>query len=59
MGTVPSLIGRRDAHGAAKVGVALGRDEVNKIVWVQTAPRPQGVGTRYIRDLEDPIMWKK
>lgn len=42
MGTVPNLIGRRGAHGAAKVGVALGRDEVNKTVWVQTAPMPPG-----------------
>lgn len=48
--------------GAAKVGGALGRDELNKMGWVQIPPSPQDPRPEcqmYIRGLEGPIMWKK
>jgi len=35
--------------GAAKVGWAVGRDEMNKMGWMQNAPETQGVGNKCIR----------
>ena len=38
--------------GAAKVGWAIGRDEMNKVGWMQNAPETQGVGNKWIRSHE-------
>ena len=35
--------------GAAKVGWAVGRDEMNKMGWMQNAPETQRVGNKCIR----------
>lgn len=44
--------------GAAKVGWAVGRDEMNKVGWMQNAPETQGVGNKCIRSHEVRITCK-
>lgn len=44
--------------GAAEMGGEIGRDEMNKVGWMQNIPETQGIGNKCIRRHEGPIMCK-
>ena len=40
-------------------GEEFGRNEMNKVGWIQKTPETQRIGTEHVRSHEGPIMWKR